>query len=299
MPAILLPRRNYGQPHGRLDVDWGHPSTAGLVACVVGSDLANLARPNNVPTVVGNITAGAAGPGIGFSGAYQATNNYVKINRTSDLAYVSEVTFEALVTVRAFQTAVSPYISGVISQYHSNYGGTTQYYGPYLRFNQDGASGNATVPMFGVTYSNGSSVAAAFGQAQTVNTPIHMLGTYKSGSLDLYVNGARYTNAAASGNFDNSSSNFIALMSDYVGNSGVFAQNRCLNGVLHFARIYNRWLPPAEAAELSANPWQLFRAAPRRIYFDMGAGGAVPTLSALTASQITTSGARHSLTLTF
>lgn len=59
-----------------------------------------------------------------------------------------------------------------------------------------------------------------------------------------------------------------------------------------------RWVNEEEAADITDNPWQLFRADPVRIY-SFPSGPIIPTLSGLTTSHITSSGARHSLTLTF
>ena len=88
---------------------------------------------------------------------------------------------------------------------------------------------------------------------------------------------------------------------DYVVLLNNTSVNRPSNS--HFLSLlkFDSRLSDAEAAALQGPMLmrELLRPAVRRIYFDMGAGAAVPTLSALTASQITTSGARHSLTLTF
>lgn len=62
--------------------------------------------------------------------------------------------------------------------------------------------------------------------------------------------------------------------------------------------LWSRALSEAEAMELIANPWQLFRADPIRFY-SLPSGPIIPTLSGLTTSNITSSGARHSLTLTY
>lgn len=47
--------------------------------------------------------------------------------------------------------------------------------------------------------------------------------------------------------------------------------------------------PDEVGRELSRNPWQLFRASPRRLYFDVPSSSPVPTLSAATAINVTSS----------
>lgn len=64
------------------------------------------------------------------------------------------------------------------------------------------------------------------------------------------------------------------------------------------AAFWRKHLSLAEKRDLAINPWQLFRADPVRIY-SFPSGPIIPTLSGLTTSAITSSGARHSLTLTY
>lgn len=70
------------------------------------------------------------------------------------------------------------------------------------------------------------------------------------------------------------------------------------DGGLFFVALYSRPMSDGELDEIDAHPWQLFRPDPIRIY-SLPSGPIVPSLSGLTTSHITSSGARHSLTLTF
>lgn len=56
--------------------------------------------------------------------------------------------------------------------------------------------------------------------------------------------------------------------------------NRNWRGTSYLSVVFNRPLNDAEAAALSANPWQLFRVTPRRLYFDVAAGGVTITAAA-------------------
>ncbi len=49
-----------------------------------------------------------------------------------------------------------------------------------------------------------------------------------------------------------------------------------INGKVAMVAVFNRSLSPGEAQALSLNPWQLFRARQRVLYFDVGGGGTTP-----------------------
>ena len=69
-----------------------------------------------------------------------------------------------------------------------------------------------------------------------------------------------------------------------------------LIGRVYLAGCVNAVLP--NAMEISGDPWQIFRARPRVLYFDVAAGG-IPTLSFPAATSITASSAVPQVTLTF
>jgi hypothetical protein len=81
------------------------------------------------------------------------------------------------------------------------------------------------------------------------------------------------------------------------GSGGDYTAQRFIGSIGLFA-VGSAALSAAQSLDLAANPWQLFRADPIRIY-SLPPGPIIPTLSGLTTSNITSSGARHSLTLTF
>lgn len=256
------------QPQTPVRVDWSNPITRGLIGVYTpidpGISLANAA------SVVGNITPAASQGMRAWRGAYQASNNYIRVER-GPFTYTSEVTFEALLRVEAFQTTAFPYISGVIGQYQSDAAGSP-YYGPVLRFNSTAAIGDAAKPAFIVTQS-GTERRASSSVALSAGRVYHLLGTYDGANITLYVDGVQIANTALTGSFDNHASNFISLGSDYVVATGGFSQNRCLNGDIYLARIYNKGKTAAEARALAANAWQLF--APRRLIIptSVSAGG--------------------------
>ncbi|MDI3489568.1 MAG: hypothetical protein PWP11_845 [Thauera sp.] len=83
--------------------------------------------------------------------------------------------------------------------------------------------------------------------------------------------------------------------------TGPFFGQSAASGAMDFLSIAYRWgrvLADSEIFDLEKAPWQLFRADPVRIY-SFPSGPIIPTLSGLTTTNITQSGARHSLTLTY
>lgn len=244
------------QPRPGARTLWEHPLARGLVDQWNLADTSRAsASRNHGLSVVGNITRSTTGAGLGWSGAYQASNNYLSVPRTAAFSYTTQVSFECLVVMNSFQTTGFPYLSGLISQSQSTSGGTN-HYGPFLRFNPDATSGKAAVPVFCITQSSGTERRIT-GAACSVGVPIHLLGTYDGVNLCLYVNGVR-TSAARTGSFDNNGSNFISLLSEYVVNSSTLTQNRCADGQMLFARVWNVGKTADEAAKLYRNPWALW-----------------------------------------
>lgn len=254
------------QPQEAIPLDWSDPLMAGLVGSFTPVDPGR--QLGGAASVVGNISAGVGAPGRSWTGAYQQSYNYVRVDRTPAFAYTDQVTFEALVFVRAFQTISFPYISGVIGQYQSSADGSPQYYGPVLRFNPTATLGDAAKPCFIIIQGGVEKVAAS---STAVSTGLrHLLGTYDGANISLYVDGVLAAQTACTGAFDNHASNWISLLSDYSGWTAD-THNRCLNGDLFLARIYNNGKTAAEAAALAANPWRLFE--PETVMVPVAAGG--------------------------
>ena len=267
--GVFLPRRWRRQPTQPVGIDWSHPLARGLLGSF--SPVDNGLATQSPATVVGSISRAAGPDGIAWRGAYQASTNYVSVDR-GRFDYTAQVTFEALVRVSAFQTTVFPYISGVIGQFHS-VDGAADFRGPFLRFNPDAAIGNAAVPTFSIQQTGTSRTAS--GSAVSAGVLLHMLGTYDGAAVSLYINGTSVGSTAVTGAFDNHASNIISLISDYALHAPSGGQNRCLNGDLYLARIYKTGKTAAEARALAENPWGLYQPIVRRVYF-LPAGGATP-----------------------
>lgn len=125
------------------------------------------------------------------------------------------------------------------------------------------------------------------------NVPALLVATVKNNTLSLYLDGVLHTSTAASA---------VAMSGQaelQIGNYYDNVNTRRLSANVHMAAFLPLGLGASEVAALSRNPWQLFRPAQRRVYFDMGAGGGVTLTGANCAqSNTSTSGAisqTHSL----
>jgi hypothetical protein len=255
----IYPDTNQGrQPQQITPIDWDNPLTKGLVGSYTPID--NGITVGGVSSIVGNIVGDIGNQGQAWKGTYQASNNYILIPKTDAFAYTNQVTFEALIKVNAFQTAIFPYISGIIGQYQSNTTGSPDYYGPFLRFNNTAALGDAARLVFGVMQGGaGSGVYAINPTDLVVNTLYHLLGTYDGSAVKLYVNGVLVASTVYSGAIDNDPNTFISLLADYTASTESYFHNRCLNGDIFLARIYNTGKTDAEAKALADNPWGIYK----------------------------------------
>lgn len=251
MAALILPSRRFVQPQGAVKVDWNNPLTRGLVFAVEGDGAFN----NAVGTMRGALGSGAAagigqqGRQINFSGSVA---DLACAWQSSDLYAATESTVELLF----YNTS-------------SN--------NPHV-FNQWGSSSNHWLLQL-----NGGTdviwVAAEDsvgnrrrwdGRAFTLNAWQHVIASWRGGSsYSFAVNGVPKALSAI---------NTTALSIRSSGTSpiqlGTCNAGSDLSGSIAFARAWRRGLSDAEMDRLFANPQDIYRPVPRRIYVDFGAGGA-------------------------
>lgn len=282
------------QPQQPLPIDWSNPATAGLVGSYTPID--NGFVLGGKSSIVGNITQSIGSVGKCWKGAYQASNNYVKIERTAAFGYTNQFAFEVLFKVNAFQTATFPYISGLIGQYQS---GEAVYYGPMLRFNHDATLGSASRLGIAMQQSGGTIDKSAVNPANmNAGQVYHAVGSYDGATLALDVDGVRVASTAVTGAFDNNPNNFISLLSDYVVSAESWNHNRCLNGEIYLARIYNKGKTEAESRYLYENAWRLYKEPANNLYFIPVASGASDLSGLAQSSAVATAAITQALALT-
>jgi len=277
---LTLPAaRRFRQPQGpvRVTPKWLSRGMVASYNAAVGlpkRGMHDLARSNN------NIDYATSPPGVYWSQDEIGTaweNDYgnayaIKVVTTPNLTLTGPMTFEALVKVKAFQTTVFPYIAGVMGQYQRDAGDNADEVGPTLRFNNNATVGNAAIPTFILFPPGGGEVQAA-GAAQSTNTPIHLIGVYNGSNLILWVNGVKTVGDSFTGSHLNNG-DFLALLCEYIATNPTYG-NRCLDGKMYFANIYNRGLTDAECFERFANPWGHFTER-SWLYTGMGSGSWTP-----------------------
>ena len=275
MTAIIIPSRQLVQPQGRVDLspvfgaDYAYAPWMGENA-VIGSDgplfsQATVSKPLVSRGGVGTTYAGAvseatAGPTIGdYPFALAAV-----IEVLPQSGNVSARPALGLGTT----TASSPAAVGVTSD-----------------FIQDAR------PSFNVGAENISSNTSIHGRV------VQVVGVAESAtSRALYVDGVRIAVSSNAATMFQSGATRLSLHATREYNYGVWrttTTNLRLLGGAWFKRALHR----SEAESLSANLWQLFRADPVRIY-SLPSGPISVTINSITASNITSSGARITLGLT-
>lgn len=268
MPAIVIPRKHYTQPQGRVDLspefnaDYAYAPWMGASA-VLGSDgplfaQASMSAPlvsrGGIGTTYVSPSAATAGPTIDrYPFALAAA---IEILPASGNVYA-----EAALGIGRTDVS-SPAVIGVTSSFTGDAR-------PCFR------AGNQVI-------SSSTSVHARIS---------HIVAVAESAtSRALYVNGTRVGDSAAESVLFQAGAPYIALHAvreyNYAAWNTTTSALRVLGGAW-FKRVLSR----SEAESLSANLWQLFRADPIRTY-SFPTGPISISWSSLTASNITQTGAR-------
>lgn len=271
MSVIIIPRRHYTQPQGRVQLA---PEWVGIIkrAYVAGQshDLASDFWYNTDPHIL------RPGP-VGFELDFVEQNGVAlsSIGGFSTLVGVDKPIFTVCLSIRT-----DPNIRWAFGDYDT--------------------AGSADTVSFGGRFSSATDallVARAAGGANLVNTTLtgvanlginsHVFG-HTPGSLGYIANGnGVYKSAvsAAGSRGEGTTARF--------GSGGDYAGQRFIDSIALFA-VGSAALPAAQALALAANPWQLFRADPIRIY-SLPSGPISISWSSLTASNITQTGATMTL----
>lgn len=261
MSVIIIPRRHYTQPQGRVELNTSHPLAQGLSALYVltpgqwGVDLVsqqwrgvvvgaapafagNKLRTSGNMTNVVRLPHGAGGT---FSAPFSVVVGATKISGSVIWSILND-------TTSAWSGIHSAATGGMETSSGSTFTGSVSGVGPLGVFTHDGAA------------------LRGYGASEPVDTTVN---NAPIPTQEITLGCARRSTS------DNAA----------VAEFELFG-------------LYPRALDEIEARELSKNPWQLFRADPIRIY-SFPTGPIIPTISGLSTTNITQTGARHSLTLTY
>ena len=272
MTAIIIPRKHLRQPQGRVELA---PEWAGTIKRVYvagqSHDPASDFLYNTAPHIL------SPGP-VGFELDFVEQNG-VALSSSGGFSTLVDVDKPIFTVCLSIRTA--PNIRWAFGDYNT--------------------TGSAESVSFGSRFVNATDAlltARAAGGTNLVNTTLtgvanlginsHVFG-HTPGSRGYIANGnGVYKSAvsAAGSRGEGTTARF--------GSGGDYAGQRFIDSIALFA-VGSAALPAAQALDLAANPWQLFRADPIRIYsFPTGA----ISITSILASNITQTGARITLGLT-
>lgn len=257
MTAIIIPRRHYAQPQGRVAIapEWLH-------AHVIRTPADGLPCPN----------ADVVGGEKGLVWSLNGVNQFVDLGPLPNGQ--SSVTIGALITQNN-ATNSFPLSSRSLS--------TTQ--GIELLSGGGSVFGTASGRV-GTSVNASSAYATPSVGGFSVGAHIHIV-RYTGYYLHHYANGfLASTSVLANGTVTHS-------QNLYVGRRG----STFFQGQVALAFAFPD-LSSYEIAEVSANPWQLFRADPIRIY-SLPTGPIIPYISSVTMSNISQNSATTNIQLTF
>lgn len=277
MSVIIIPRRHYTQPQGRVAVDSANYAGAqALAAYMFQGDVFDAVSggPQGYVSIGSSpqYTSGAIGAGLLANGAYRI--DLLPINP-------EHLQRQAVTWYSVFHNAGSGNAGVVFSR---SMGTITSSASIGVH---NGSLNGWVRSINGTTYDLSGSPVANIGSAATL-VPATLVMTMGSGVARLFVNGVLVDEGAYGGDIDYSRTD--RGFSFFRSGESVSS----FRGVLYGAGILDGALPYDAAIDLSANPWQLFRADPLRIY-SLPSGPISISWSSLTASNITQTGARLTL----
>ena len=257
MSVIIIPRRHYTQPQGRVELDLSHPSALGLSAIYVltpgqwGRDL---------------VTGQWRGLVVGAEPGFAANKLRTSGNKTN-VVRLPHGLGESVAAPLTFLIGATK-ISGTVSW----------------------SLLNDTVSSWNGWHS------AATGAIETSSDSSFTGKVSGVGSIGVFThNGTVLSGFGATEPVDTSTNNpTIPTQEITLGCARRLASDNASVTEFELFGVYSRVLDPIEARELSKNPWQLTRADPIRIY-SLPSGPVGISWSSLTAGNITQTGATLTL----
>lgn len=265
--ALLRPQEFNSQPQYPPQIARSNPLAAGLIDAIlpIGGRMVSIGPNNrfdnftntNAPTVGYGNSTGALSAGLSYN--YTAASNQYSSRNSSPVTQVKEITLLAV-----WSTSVVASTGAIFSYGNSGsnnpfiYIGASATNNPYFRA-QDNTPTNQAV--------TGSSAKLAINQLHvTIGTRSQSNNFHR-----LYVDGlldAASTTATTLGTYTQSDRTAVGVL---LRSTTAVAQN----GRVFLCLAWNRALSPSEVASISANPWQVFEQAPRRLWVSAPAGGTV------------------------
>lgn len=252
MAYIVLPSRRRAQPRAAVGVDWSNPISSGLLVAVYP-----YCAIDGVKNLVNGKPLGKIGAPVVTSGAKNHENTFVHDSANSSDTATFYATLDRAVPVttgRYTFAAITSWNEGAQAVLTGNNGGIP---GPIFQTNW--------LDLIQVVHWNGSSNITS----PTLNVPLAnsvgapVIGGFDGSNVWAQCRGKARVGTAETNNGLSMESLRIVLDWDGQGNR----PNTSL--LLFWDRAFNT----AEANSFLENPWQVFSAATRRVYFDVVAAG--------------------------
>jgi hypothetical protein len=270
MPSIIVPRRRLIQPQGRIEVapEWSR----GLLEIYAGPDSV-VAQSGAVQRAVYAAGVGSTAPTSNIGYQVGDKRMLAGLNASSAVAIFSTRGLTASASGRPFYCERSESLE--IYKFGTGFSTTTS-----IGFVFRNKHGNLI--------NNGTTVSI------DATREIHVAALVTNGSNSRTI----FCDGNINENTDNYANDFDHALDRRICGDAMDGSVHFDGGLLGLA-LFARALSRDELSELSRNPWQMYRATPRRLYFDVSSSYSVPTLSSAMIFDITASSARPGCTLTF
>lgn len=247
MAGLILPRRFRQQPQQVPPINWGNPITRGLGLAWVASN-PNLAQgPSGLPTISSN-TLTKSNSVHGVTGTASGSANYLAFS-TNAMFLSNTWTSLSVVTVPVANTTAA------ITTVAASPGSSTVDRSLYLQG--------------GVPYADlydGSDKNATYGPAITVGVPYVLAASSGGSSIDVWVNGATTSTATSNGGYGYGGTNPQFIVGYGAGGLTGPGATGSSNAIIALQLYWTRALSNAEQVSMAANPYQIFKAPPRRLW---------------------------------
>lgn len=277
MSLILVDRPWTDQPQEAVAIDWRNPLTRGLVSAGTIINNAPIDLVSGIPlTRSGGAGIGATSRGMAATTASGSSDYWFA--SLPKLPFASNN--KCSVFVLAYSTVSNTTRKRAIRFAHSTTGTIV-----VIEY-----SNGVSNRYFGSIQVSGSIFPSVESASTTLTNTIELLCMTRDGTdMKLYLDGIDISSSIVGP----SSANFAGDVNQlYLGNNNASFP---LNGGVLAWGLWGVALSPRQVAELSSNPWNLFAPSRQPIFYNSASGG-LPTLAAITASNITTSGWRATLT---
>lgn len=256
MSSLILSSPRVQQPQQALPVDRTNRFGRSLLVggYPVGGSWWDAPQNRFVPFSTGSAVVGSDGFAHDLTNTAQAftldAKNTVTTNRITVWAIVNidEITRADFVTVWTGGTANS-------------------------QFNLlQGVAGNARPSFFISSGSSSASAAAGVGSVLVQDNTAHVCGTYDGSTIKVFINGILVGSTASSLTLNTSSLTSYRIANNGNGDGGY-------DGRVFAFGVHNEAFSEAAVNALSRNVWQNFQSLPKRVFFDLGAGGSAITIN--------------------